>query len=211
LEIWLSNGPKDKIRIPVNPESIGYKDTRNFEDIVLANGDEKTVISGRNLRTFTIQSFFPKNKTFYVQEPNLLPPMDYVRKIKKWMDDREVLHLQVTGTLINEPVTIRSFEWEEKGGAVGDIEYTLELKEYEPISYSKTVVGNKKPSSKKRPPSKANTKPKIHVVKKNESLWVIAKKYYGSGVLWRKIYERNKSIIGKNPNRIYPGQKLVIP
>lgn len=221
MEIWLSNGTKDRIRLPVNPESIGYNDTRNHEDIILANGDEKTVLGGRSLRSFSIASFFPKNQVHY-SPVKILTPTTYVQKIKKWMDDKEVLQLQVTTTVINESVTIRSFEWEEKGGAVGDIEYTIELKEYEPISFTKSSPApapapgknpappGKQPLPPKRPVPKAPAI-KTHIVKSGESLWIISKKYYGAGSKWTNIYNRNKTVVGKNPNLIKPGMKLVIP
>jgi len=50
-----------------------------------------------------------------------------------------------------------------------------------------------------------------YTVKKGDSLWAIAKKQYGSGAKWKKIYEANKDVIGSNPNKIYPGQKFTIP
>jgi LysM repeat protein len=51
-----------------------------------------------------------------------------------------------------------------------------------------------------------------YVVKKGENLWLIAKDkdVYGDSYLWTIIYKANKAQI-KNPNRIYPGQKLIIP
>lgn len=52
---------------------------------------------------------------------------------------------------------------------------------------------------------------KTYVVKKGDSLWKISKKFYGKGILWKKIYSANKKMIGNNPNLIYPGQKLRIP
>ena len=50
-----------------------------------------------------------------------------------------------------------------------------------------------------------------YTVKPGDSLWNIAKKYYGSGAMYTKIYEANKDLIGGNPNLIFPGQKLIIP
>jgi len=50
-----------------------------------------------------------------------------------------------------------------------------------------------------------------YTVKKGDNLWTLAKKYYGSGADYTKIYEANKDTIGKNPNLIYPGQTFVIP
>jgi nucleoid-associated protein YgaU len=39
----------------------------------------------------------------------------------------------------------------------------------------------------------------------------IAYIYYKNSNEWRKIYHANKAVIGRNPDRIYPGQQLVIP
>ena len=50
-----------------------------------------------------------------------------------------------------------------------------------------------------------------YTVKSGDSLWSIAKQYYGSGAMYTKIYEANKDLIGGNPNLILPGQKLIIP
>ena len=51
-----------------------------------------------------------------------------------------------------------------------------------------------------------------YVVKKGDCLWTIAKKksVYKDPFLWPVIFEANKDKI-KNPNIIYPGQKLKIP
>ena len=51
---------------------------------------------------------------------------------------------------------------------------------------------------------------KVYAVKKGDNLSSIAKGKYGKESQWTKIYEANKSKI-KNPNLIYPGQKLIIP
>jgi len=52
-------------------------------------------------------------------------------------------------------------------------------------------------------------KPEVvtYTVVKGDNLSTIAKKY---NTTWQKIYADNKQVIGKNPNLIRPGQKLVI-
>jgi len=49
-----------------------------------------------------------------------------------------------------------------------------------------------------------------HIVRKGESLWKISQRTLGAGNRWREIYGANRGII-KNPNLIYPGQRLTIP
>ena len=51
---------------------------------------------------------------------------------------------------------------------------------------------------------------KTYTVKKGDTLWAIAKKYYGAGAQYSKIYEANTDKIS-NPNLIYVGQVLTIP
>lgn len=50
-----------------------------------------------------------------------------------------------------------------------------------------------------------------YTVVKGDCLWSIAKKFYGNGSKYTVIYNANKSMIGGNPNLIYPGQVLTIP
>jgi nucleoid-associated protein YgaU len=49
-----------------------------------------------------------------------------------------------------------------------------------------------------------------HEVKKGESLWKIAERYYGDGSLFKKIFEANRDTLS-DPNLIKVGQKLRIP
>ena len=50
-----------------------------------------------------------------------------------------------------------------------------------------------------------------YTVKPGDNLWAISKKLLGSGSRYTELYEANKSIIGSNPNLIYPGQTFTIP
>ena len=47
-------------------------------------------------------------------------------------------------------------------------------------------------------------------VAKGDSLWKIAKKFYGSGAKYTAIFEENREVI-KDPDMIFPGQKIRIP
>lgn len=50
---------------------------------------------------------------------------------------------------------------------------------------------------------------RIYTIVRGDNLWNIAKRFYGSGSEYKKIVSANPQI--KNPNLIYPGQKITIP
>lgn len=64
-----------------------------------------------------------------------------------------------------------------------------------------------------RPPvhnEPAAISPEYYEIKKGDTLSAIAKQRLGDATKWRAIYEANKDVI-KNPDLIYPGQKIKIP
>jgi len=50
-----------------------------------------------------------------------------------------------------------------------------------------------------------------YTVVSGDSLSLISGRKYGDVLLWPIVYDANKSTIGSDPNRIYPGQKFTIP
>ncbi len=47
-------------------------------------------------------------------------------------------------------------------------------------------------------------------IQSGDTLWAVAKKFYGSGSKYTQIFAANKEVI-KDPDKIYPGQKIRIP
>ena len=68
------------------------------------------------------------------------------------------------------------------------------------------VVGGSSSTAQPASPSEAKT----YTVKKGDSLWKIAKQFYGNGNAWTRIHEANKDII-RDPDLIQPGWTLRIP
>ena len=56
----------------------------------------------------------------------------------------------------------------------------------------------------------SSTATKIYVVKSGDSLSKIARNEYGNANEWKRIFEANTDIL-KDPDKIFPGQKLKIP
>ena len=76
------------------------------------------------------------------------------------------------------------------------------------VAQGNKVTGKQTQITKKK--TTTTTTKRYHTVKKGDTLWAIAKKYYGNGAQFMKIFNANKGTI-KNANLIYVGQKIVIP
>ena len=55
-----------------------------------------------------------------------------------------------------------------------------------------------------------STNANTYVVQPRDNLWKIAKKVYGQGFAWRKIFDANSNTVS-NPGNIHVGQVLLIP
>lgn len=80
---------------------------------------------------------------------------------------------------------------------------------------STTTTKDKQPVQKTEPSPKSpaksgETAQRTYTVKKGDCLWNIAKKFYGNGAAYTKIYDANTKKIA-DPHWIYPGQVFVIP
>ncbi len=51
---------------------------------------------------------------------------------------------------------------------------------------------------------------RFHTVARRDTLFALARKYYGNQRRWKDIFEANRSAI-HNPNQIFVGQRLAIP
>ena len=77
---------------------------------------------------------------------------------------------------------------------------------------TKKKTPKKTPKKQKKVASspKASSAKRTYTVKRGDCLWNIAKRFYGNGAKYTRIYDANTNKIA-NPNLIYPGQIFVIP
>lgn len=111
-------------------------------------------------------------------------------------------------------VLVESCEILEKSGEEGDkylalsfLQYRKPLKKYRAVE---TPVATVAQPETPQPTNPAVEEGKTYTVQKGDSLWKIAKQFYGNGAQYSKIVGANADKI-KNPNLIYPGQVFTIP
>lgn len=207
------NNLSEKIIIPVNPPKISVSDGGvDYKDIDIIKGGERTVIGDDKLSSVSFSSFFPaRYDSSYCN--SRIDPAEAVRSIIRWRASGQPVKLLITGLNINMYATIRSFNFEERGGEPGDIYYDLSLKQFIFIEVRGVVQSNDKAYMKTQQQSaRPDTmqKASAYTVKSGESLWDIARQFYGSGSDSKKIIAANSSLI-QNPCMITPGWRLIIP
>lgn len=210
MEIWLKQDGTN-YRFPVLPPEYELTSTNNNTPVIINSLGEINLLGERNLKTIPLTSFFPKQKYDFCQYTGFPSPKESVKIIEK-MKETGILRLVMTGTPINMDCTIESFIWGQNDGTK-DINFTIEFKEYrwpkvKTQEKKEVVTDNVTPAETNRAAKTVGST--TYEVKAGDSLSKIAKKVTGSTANWQAIYNQNKGIIGGNPNKIYPGQKLVI-
>lgn len=122
----------------------------------------------------------------------------------------------------NLTVSVEDYNIVEDAKKGLDVSVDVSLKQWRDYG-TKTATVEQPAADTSQPPTvtveqerDASTAPtaKTYTVKKGDSLWAIAAKYYGKGSEYTKIYEANSSVIdvhGGGPNMIWPGDVLTIP
>lgn len=214
IQFWLKDREGLYLRLPVNPSEFSVNSPFGISKVNVASLGEVTIPGERGLKSVSFESFFPRDyNSAYCEYSDFMNARSWVLQIETWRDTRKSIRLLITGTNVSMPVLIESFEIQpERAGHVGDIFYSMSFVEYrEPIVRKVEKKANAVKGVTNGRPSQDKKTPKSHTVKKGDTLWAIAKRTYGNGADFSKIYEANKAVIGKNPNLIKPGQKLNLP
>ncbi len=216
MEFWLQKEGESKFQLPVNPSQYTITVANKNTIVNIIQLGDINIIGKTGLREVSLSSFFPAIVYNFSNNKTEKDPKDYVNRIEKWRKSGEPIRIIITSTL-NMECTIESFSYGEHD-ATRDIYYTLHLKEYRK---PKATAIKRETSSADDDSGTANTSNRAtqsentnsgttYTVKSGDSLWKIAKQFYGNGAKYTKIFEANKDKIS-DPNLIYPSQVLTIP
>lgn len=216
FEFWLKNETKGvNLMLPVTPDGYENSIEREIEKVRATEKGDINVLGKMKPQSFPISGFFPENDYSFARDPNVGVncAMDYIDLLKGWIQDGDIIRVVVAdgkGAKINGQYHLARLEYDSKMKDNGDIPFTAYFEEYTPMNVA-TVQKTSAASTARADTASIPPKAKEYTVKSGDCLSAIARQVYGDASKWKKIYEANKSIIGNNPNLIYPGQKYVIP
>lgn len=213
----------DSMELPIAPQKLTVKIKGNNKTLTLINEGDINFLRAPGLTEITFDAVLPMLGQYSFAN-GYRRPDSYLNKLESLMTDKEpfrflVSRVSPSGRLLydtNMKVSLENYTVTEDATKGPDVTVSITLKQY--ISYSTKTVTVVKPKPEKKPvvqqkkkrETSSAPKVKTYTVKSGDCLWNIAKKYYGNGAQYTKIYNANKGKI-KNPNLIYPGQVLTIP
>lgn len=207
IELSIDNR-RESIILPVNPATVEFQESQQNQKITLLNIGEVGLLGNRGLISTSLSSFFPSKKSpFYKYAKK--DPGKYIKMLKGWMESTEIVRLIITDLGVNLAMTIDGITHTIQEGN-DDIAYKIDLSEYRRLNVPSVQINIqvKENGLQARPDTQSTVK--NHTVVSGDTLWAIAKKHYGNGAEYTKIFNANKDKI-KNPDLIYPGQVLTIP
>lgn len=224
----------DGIQLPINPPTLNIKVGSKNKTVELANGGDMTILKSPALTEISFTARLPQ--TGFSRDESRLPFLNaeannalyYLNKLKSLKVNKKPFQFVVTRYLpngkalfeTNVTTVLEDFTTDEDANEGFDILVNISLKQY--IPYTTKVYrpndsnGSNNSARAEKTPVKA-----IHTVRDGDTLWALAKYYYGNGSLHSYIYHANKSVIEAEAKKrgfkssnsghwIFPGTKLTI-
>lgn len=231
----VGNGREDKMIFPITTGEIKIENDSNNETVTLINEGEINIVKSPPLTTYEFEARFPMRDYPYSRSNSQYNGVGTKSDFKEYFDffknlkaNKKKFQFKVLRPNWNtdETVTLEEFTITESTDNGDDVLIKFELKQAKSYgvqllteeTQSSTSTTTKPRDDSNKPASTSST----YTVKKGDTLWSIAKKYYGKGSEWRKIYNANKNVVestakkyGKqsssNGHWIYPKTTLTIP
>lgn len=217
----------DAMLLPVAPSKLTISIDNKNKTLMLINDGEVNILKKPGLTDISFTALLPQTKYPFAVYKNGFQKADvFLDKLEQLKTSQKPFQFIVSRTFpngkllfdTNIKVSLEDYKIIEDKKNGFDVNVEVKLKQYRDygtktvnvtIKQSKPVatVQNTRPAESSPAPK---VTPKTHKVVKGDTLWGIAKKYYGNGSQYMKIYNANTNIL-KNPNVIYVGQVLTIP
>lgn len=213
----------DNILLPVTPQSLEIKIKNQNKTVTLINDTEYNFLKSVGLTEISFDILLPavkypfamyengfKNQKYYLDE---LERLKVSKKPFRFYVSRELPNgIGLYDTDMN--VSLEDYTIKESADNGFDLTVSINLKEYAPIT-TKTDINISSDGTATEEKTRVES-PQVpipqnesYTVKKGDTLWALAKYYYGDGSKYKLIASANPQIT--NPNLIYVGQVLVIP
>ena len=225
----------DVLTFPITPPSLNIKVGSKNEVVTLINEGDINILKSPSLIEVEFDARFPMRKYPYSREVSDF--QSYFDVFKELKEKKKPFRFIVSRNSFGGKrswdtdlhMALEDFHIKEDSDEGDDVIIEFQLKQYKnygvkqlPTNSSSTTATPTTTSTSNKPRETKAASTQSYTIKSGDTLWAIAKRFYGNGSEWGKIYNANKSTIeaeakkhGKasssNGHWIYPGCKLTIP
>ena len=219
-----------KMLFPVAPSKIQIKIKNQNKSMNLINGEEITLLNSAGLSDISFDLLLPNVKyPFAIYKSGFQNAKVYLDELERLKVEKSVSQLKIVRTFPNGKmlfdtdikVTLEDYTIKEDAKQGFDVVVSVSLKQFRQYGtkigdiildseQGEAVVSVQTVRETENSPEPAKNTSKTYTVVKGDTLWNIAKKFYGDGSKYTLIKDANGNPI-KNASLIYPGQVLIIP
>ena len=216
----------DKMLLPIPPSKLQIKISNQNKTLNLIDEGEINILKKAGLTEIEFDCLLPNVKYPFAKYKKKFKTADYfLGELEELKISKEPFQFIVTRekpngkSLFNTNIKVALEDYTIKEDAKQglDVVVSIALKQYKDYGTKlcNITIVDSKPTATVEKTRETTNSPKpttttSYTVVKGDTLWGIAKKYYGDGSKYKAIYEANKDKIS-NPNLIYVGQILTIP
>lgn len=214
----------DKCRLPVTPSKLQIKINNSNKTVTLVNEGEISILKSAGLTEIEFEFEIPQVRQPYAVYESGFRSADYFLSLieslktgKKPFQFIVCRRFPDNGKMFNTNIRVSLEDYKITEDAKNGFDLTIKVKlkqwrDYGTKTVKVTRVGGASiEAQRETTASPTPTAARMYTVVRGDCLWNIAKRFYGDGARYKVIYEANKSVVGGNPNLIYPGQVLTIP
>ena len=198
--LWHNNGA-ERIYFTVNPAQIAVSRPNRNRVLPLAMGGTVNAWGGRGLREVRLETFLPDTGSPFYEGTD---PQTVLAMLRAWQDSGDPVRLILSGSDINDAFLIEDVSETLREGD-RDVGLTLTLREYKFKSALAALAGADGATAVQRQDERVT--PRSYTMKKGDTLWGIATRFYGDGTRWRELASRNG--VG-DPKKLQIGKVLTL-
>lgn len=183
--IWYDNGA-ERLSLPVNPAQMTLTRTQETRELRTIAGEPLHLACGPGLLTVSFRTFLPAaDSRFY----DGTPPETALAMLERWQSGRRPVRLIIPEEGINDAFLLTALT---RTLAEGDRDtgLALTLREYVFASVLASALHRAGAGGLK---ARADERalPRTYTVRRGDTLWAIAVRFYGDGTRWRALAQKN--------------------